>query len=58
MSKIQVNKNQSGKKEYYKYFIVIPKNVIDKCALKAGDHLDFNGEFGGELRFTIRRAER
>lgn len=56
MPRIQERKRIKEKREYSEFLIQLPKFVVDKMALKKGDILDFNGEYGDEIRFKIRRA--
>lgn len=55
MATIQEVKYKKDKKEFTRYFLSLDKRVVQQLALKKGDELFFNGEFGDELRFKLQR---
>jgi len=56
MATVQEQKYKQGKVERVRYFISLEKKIVDQLALKKGDELFFNGEFGNELRFKLNRC--
>lgn len=56
MASIQEVKYKQNNKEQSRYFMSLDKKVIEQLALKKGDKLFFNGEFGDELRFKLQRT--
>ena len=57
MATIQEQKYKQGKIDRIRYFISLEKKIVEQLNLKKGDELFFNGELGGELRFTIKRKQ-
>lgn len=55
MATIQEVTYEKDKKKFQRYFLSLDKRVVKQLALKKGDELFFNGEFGDELRFKLVR---
>lgn len=56
MATIQEVKYKKDKKEFVRYSLSLDKKVVEQLALKKGDKLFFNGEFGDEIRFKLKRS--
>lgn len=55
MAKIQELKYKQGKIDRVRYIITLEQKIVNQLALKKGDELFFNGEFGEEIRFKVIR---
>lgn len=55
MAVIQEVKYKKDKKEFTRFFMSLDKRIVEQLALKKGDELFFNGEFGEEIRFKLKR---
>lgn len=55
MAKIQELNYKQGKVDRVRYIITLEQKIVNQLALKKGDELFFNGEFGDEIRFKVIR---
>ena len=49
-------KDSHSKVDRVRYVIPLEMKIVKQLALKKGDELFFNGEFGEEIRFKIERC--
>jgi len=56
MATITVSKIKQNAKEYTRYTMQLPKEVMDRLMAKSGDKLDFIGDNAGVLTFQFRRS--
>ena len=55
MATITVSKIKKESKEYVRYTMQLPKEVMDRLMAKSGDRLYFVGESAGVLTFQFQR---
>ena len=56
MATVTVSKIKQNAKEYTRYTMQLPKEVMDRLMAKSGDKLEFIGENSGILTFQFTRS--
>lgn len=57
MATVTVSKIKQNAKEYTRYTMQLPKEVMDRLMAKSGDKLEFIGENSGILTFQFTRSK-